>query len=125
VKDLGDLLLITAAYLGAALTILAFIGWLLKPRVVQWAKANLLDPIKATERAVTVNGNQDPNNPTLKDDVGGLKEFQAAIAEQVDRIEAKVDTNAEQLMEHMLWSARQMTRIENLESDRLPPKGQE
>lgn len=111
-KPFGDVLLQTAAYLAAAAFILGVVGRVLKPWVKTWVEEKILVPLQESHRTLTVNSHKDPDNPTIRDDMDTLKQFQTAIGEQVDRIEAKVDESATKADAAALNAAEAVARVD-------------
>lgn len=53
--------------------------------------------LKKVERATTDNGHRDPENPTLRDDLGDIRQALALLTTKVDA--------------HLTWSEEEMQRI--------------
>lgn len=67
---------VTATTLAGGATVF---WWLVKPRLVEWARREVTQPIQETHRSVTVNGGTS-TPPTLRDDVVHLRSEVRQIA---------------------------------------------
>ena len=68
-----DLLKEAAAVAGALTVLLGALWWLVKPRVVEWFRRTIVQPVQETHRSLTVNGHVS-ETPTLRDQVDTLTE---------------------------------------------------
>ena len=93
------------AALLVSLTLIATFLWkvILKPHVTRFVES-----VNKVERAVTVNGHQDPANPTMLDEFADVRRAQARMESNQRRIEDKLDR-------HIRWADRQVLRIDAIE----------
>jgi len=68
-----DLLKESAAVAGAITVLFGALWWLVKPRVVEWFRRTIVQPVQETHRSITVNGHVS-DTPTLRDQVDTLTE---------------------------------------------------
>lgn len=69
----SDVLAVAGSLVGLALGMCGLLAIAGRVVVLPWIRTHLLEPVKETNRQVTVNGNRQPDDPTLKDSVHNLQ----------------------------------------------------
>lgn len=108
----------------SVVAVLGLIGWLVKPRLVEWIRVEVLEPVQMIKKQVTENHHSNPEPTVLdllsdvKKEVRDAKASVASLASDqqktdrsvlaltsiVGRLDGKVDRVDTKLQRHLTWS---------------------
>lgn len=77
----------------------------------RWADKHIVQPLQSVHRFTTVNGNADPENPTLRDDLSSVKKH--LDRQDADIAELKAGQAADRALvgKHLGWSEEEVSRL--------------
>lgn len=115
--------------------VLGLVGWLVKPRLIEWLRVEVLEPMQTIKKQVTENSHSNPEPTVLdalsdvREEIKGAKVAVAALAEDqkktdrsvialttiVGNLDGSVSRVDSKLQRHLTWSKKTTGQI----NDRL------
>lgn len=119
----------------SVVAVLGLLGWLVKPRLIQWIRVEVIEPMQTIKKQVTENSHANPE-PTVLDRlsdvidrvektdrsvlalttiVGNLDGKADRIEHKAERLDGKAERLERKVEDHLSWSKKTTDRI----NDRL------